>query len=120
MYKSKPKPTTTNPNPPTTKPNQVWRPKNAPTQAKPQVVKASSSAKELGTPCKKFLRALELQVKLFGHTSILLPQAPIGLNLCKNNKATRSLHLCLIQGINIQPPILIQGQSSALGGEWGL
>ena len=52
MQESKPKPTTTKLNPPTTKPNQVWRPKNTPTQAKPQVVKASSSAKEISTPHK--------------------------------------------------------------------
>ena len=61
MQESKPKPTTT-------KSKQGWRPKTAPTQEKPHLVRTSPSTKELISPQKMCLQAHELQVNLFENT----------------------------------------------------
>ena len=54
-----------------TKTLQVWKPK-ADQILKPHRIEASPALQEQ-KPKKMCLRALDIQIKLFGHTSILLP-----------------------------------------------
>jgi hypothetical protein len=61
--------------PPTTKKiMQVWKVKHAISTKTPYIVEATSNIKEQSKPYKMCLQALDLQLKLFGRTSVLLPR----------------------------------------------
>ena len=62
------------PKPKPTKTIKAWKPKVQQMKEQPYMIEALLALKEQSKPKKIYLQALNLQIKLFHYTSILLPR----------------------------------------------